>query len=103
MTNPVGSPSTTIQESAGWASTAPTSAAIWARTSMLFHLDSDISSINYAGLAIDDVAVTARQPVLEPSISLDKTVGTDPNTCATTDEINNPFYGGGEVTYCRGD
>ncbi|MCB9141397.1 MAG: proprotein convertase P-domain-containing protein [Anaerolineales bacterium] len=99
MTNSVGSPSTTIQESAGWGvHSADISSYLGQNIEMLFHLDSD-TSVNYAGLAIDDVAVTACQPVLEPSISLDKTVGTDPNTCATTDEINLP-YGGGEVTYC---
>jgi hypothetical protein len=36
-----------------------------------------------------------------PSIVLTKTVGTDPNTCATTDTINIPAgTGGTQVTYC---
>ncbi|MCB0201790.1 MAG: pre-peptidase C-terminal domain-containing protein, partial [Anaerolineae bacterium] len=99
MTNSVGSPSTTINESAGWGvHSADISSYLGQNIEMLFHLDSD-TSVNYAGLAIDDVAVTACQPVQASSISLDKTVGTDPNTCAANDEISLP-YGGGDVTYC---
>ncbi len=49
---------------------------------------------------VDDAFITACEPIpSNPAISLDKTVGTDPNVCATTDEITLP-YGGGDVTYC---
>lgn len=36
--------------------------------------------------------------VVTPTISLTKTVGTDPNSCATTSAIT--LQGGGDVTYC---
>ena len=99
MTNSVGSPSTTIQESAGWGvHSADVSSYLGQNIDMLFHLDSD-SSVPFAGLAIDDVSVTACQLVPVPAITLDKTVGTDPNVCATTDEITLPA-GGDDVTYC---
>jgi hypothetical protein len=39
--------------------------------------------------------------VSNPAISLDKTVGTDPGVCATTDAITVPAgYGGTDVYYC---
>jgi subtilisin-like proprotein convertase family protein len=47
---------------------------------------------------VDSAFLTACEPLV-PAISLDKTVGTDPLVCATTDEITLPA-GGGNVTYC---
>jgi hypothetical protein len=39
--------------------------------------------------------------VVNPAISLDKTVGTEPGVCATTDNITIPAgYGGTDVFYC---
>ena len=60
---------------------------------------------NYHGVwawwwEVDNAFITACEPIpTNPAISLDKTVGTDPLVCATTDEITLPA-GGGEVTYC---
>ncbi len=47
---------------------------------------------------VDNAFLTACEPIV-PAITLDKTVGTDPTVCATTDEITLPV-GGGDVTYC---
>ncbi len=99
MTNTVGNPSMTINESGGWGlHTADISSYAGQNIEALFHLDSD-TTVQLAGLAIDDVSVTACQQVLEPSIVLTKTVGLSPLSCATTDQINLP-YGGDNVTYC---
>ncbi len=100
MNSTVGSPSTTIAQSAGWGvHRADISSYLGQNIDLLFKLSSD-TTVQLAGLAIDDVSVTACQAVpTNPSISLDKTVGTDPAVCATTDEITLP-YGGGDVTYC---
>lgn len=96
QTNLVGNPSTTIQESSGWAlHTANISNYAGQNIELLYHLDSD-TSVQYAGLAIDDVTVTACAPV--PEISLAKTVGTDPSTCAATNSI--ATVPGTDVTYC---
>ncbi|MGH2538358.1 MAG: DUF7507 domain-containing protein [Candidatus Promineifilaceae bacterium] len=47
------------------------------------------------------VTLTVTPPPDAPSIVLTKTVGTDPNACATTDTIQVPAGGGGaQVTYC---
>lgn len=48
-------------------------------------------------VGIDDISITGT--LMVPEIALNKTVGTDPISCATTDEITLPA-GGGEVTYC---
>jgi subtilisin-like proprotein convertase family protein len=98
MTVSVGSPSTTIQESAGWGLfTADMSSYAGQQTELVFHVDTD-SSVNYAGLAIDDVAVTACEPSMAAAISLTKTVGTAPGVCATTDNISVTV--GTTVYYC---
>jgi subtilisin-like proprotein convertase family protein len=48
---------------------------------------------------VDNAFVTACEPIpANPAITLDKTVGTDPNACAVTDQITVPA--GTEVTYC---
>ncbi|MCL4870288.1 MAG: proprotein convertase P-domain-containing protein [Anaerolineae bacterium] len=97
MTNSVGNPATTIQSSAGW--------SVWERDissyagqniEMLFHLDSN-ATVHLAGLAIDDVSVTACMPV-NPAVNVTKTVGTDASICAATNNITVPA--GTEVTYC---
>lgn len=49
--------------------------------------------------AVATDTATVNVPVALPAISLNKTVGTDPEVCATGDNINLPL-GGGEVTYC---
>ncbi len=53
---------------------------------------------SYNAAALSDLLAIQFTPKA-PAITLDKTVGTDPNVCATTDEITLP-YGGGDVTYC---
>ena len=98
MTVSVGSPSTTIQESAGWGLfTADMSAYAGQQTELLFHLDSDTSG-QYAGLGVDDVTVTACELSDVPSISLVKTVGTTAGECATTSTIS--VTAGTTVYYC---
>ncbi|GAB4580555.1 MAG: hypothetical protein Fur0022_32970 [Anaerolineales bacterium] len=96
MNNTIGNPSTTINESAGWGQyTADISDYLGQNVELKFHLDSD-STVQLTGWAIDDVAVMACAPI--PEISLAKTVGTDPGTCATTDTI--AVAPGTDVTYC---
>ncbi len=77
MTDAVGSPSTTIQESAGWANrTADVSAFLGQNDFQLrFHLDAD-STLSFGGLGIDDVTVTACQPIVTGAdLSITKTDG----------------------------
>ena len=50
------------------------------------------------GSAIAEATDTATVDVLEPGISLTKTVGTDPNVCAMTDQVS--VLSGATVTYC---
>jgi uncharacterized repeat protein (TIGR01451 family) len=47
----------------------------------------------------DSDTATVTVPIANPSIELAKTVGTDPNTCASGDSITLPVTGG-EVIYC---
>ncbi|MGB0388646.1 MAG: S8 family serine peptidase [Ardenticatenaceae bacterium] len=47
---------------------------------------------------LDILSAVNATPELTPSISLTKTVGTDPSTCADSDRIEVPF--GSYVTYC---
>ena len=97
MTNTVGNPNTTVQESAGWGVfNQDISSYAGQNIEARFHLDGDTGG-HYAGLAIDDVTVTACQPVA-PAITVDKTVGTDPMTCASTGNIS--VWEGTAVTYC---
>jgi hypothetical protein len=56
--------------------------------------------VNRSGWYLDDVAISYCQ-AQAPAIELTKTVGTDPGTCATTDNITVPAGGGGtNVYYC---
>ncbi|MER2600278.1 MAG: proprotein convertase P-domain-containing protein, partial [Caldilineales bacterium] len=74
MTNLVGSPSTTIQESAGWGEwSADISSYAGQSIEALFHLDSD-TTVQYAGLAIDDVSVTGCELVPVAGVEITKTV-----------------------------
>jgi subtilisin-like proprotein convertase family protein len=100
MNNTVGNPTTTIAQSAGWGQRwADISPYAGQNIEALFNLNSD-TTVQLAGLAIDDVSVTACQQIpSNPAITLDKTVGTDDSVCAVTDQITLP-YGGGDVTYC---
>ncbi|MBI4917029.1 MAG: pre-peptidase C-terminal domain-containing protein [Acidobacteria bacterium] len=63
MTNTVGNPTVTLQESAGWAVlSADISEYAGQTVELRFHLDTD-TSVNYAGTAIDDVTVSSCGPV----------------------------------------
>lgn len=63
MTNAVGNPSVTIQESAGWAVlSADISEYAGQDVELRVHVDSD-SSVQLAGVAIDDVTVSSCGPV----------------------------------------
>lgn len=97
MTNAVGNPTTTIQESAGWARfirRADTLAGLQAE--LLFHVDTD-TTVQLAGVAIDDVTVTACEPA-NPEISLSKTVGLVAGTCGVDETLT--VEHGTPVTYC---
>lgn len=99
MVDAPGNPTVNIGASAGWGVySKDISSYLGQNIEFLAHLDSD-SSVNFAGLAIDDVSVTACAPPPAISINLDKTVGTNPNVCAITDSVTLPFFGG-PVTYC---
>jgi cysteine-rich repeat protein len=64
MTTIVGNPSTTIQESAGWGiHTADLSAYAGKQVELVFHVDSNATT-QLAGLAIDDVSVSACSAVV---------------------------------------
>jgi subtilisin-like proprotein convertase family protein len=65
MTTTVGSPSVTIQEAAGWGLVSARADALSGlHAELRFHLDSD-PGVEFAGLAIDDVSVTACLPLLD--------------------------------------
>lgn len=92
----VGSPTVSLNESSGWGVfTRDISDFIGQDIELNFHLDTD-TSVQLAGLAVDDVTVQACLP--EPAVALEKTVGTDANTCAAGDSIDVPS--GTHVTYC---
>ena len=85
-----------LQESAGWAAhSADISSYLGQNIELRYHLDSD-TTVQLAGLAIDDVSVTACRGL--PAISMVKTVGTDPLSCATGNNIT--VTEGTDVTYC---
>ena len=87
MTVGVGSPTTNIGESSGWSRmTARADSLAGLNTELRFHLDSD-SSVNFAGLAIDDVSVTGCLASPPADLAISKTDGV---TSATP---------GGSVTY----
>ncbi len=99
MTTAAGTPSVTIQESSGWSVyTQDITGYLGQNVEVLFHVDTD-SSVQLGGLAIDDVSIIACGPPPQAAITLEKTVGTDPSTCAATSTISLPFFGD-DVTYC---
>ena len=73
MTNTVGNPSTTTQEAAGWGLfSARADDLAGLNTELSFRLTSD-TTVQLAGLAIDDVTVTACLPL--PTLAITKTDG----------------------------
>lgn len=75
MNNTVGNPTTTIAESAGWGrfTRQVDSYAGINNDELRFHVDSD-TTVQLAGVAIDDVSVTACRPLLA-DLSITKTDG----------------------------
>ena len=74
MTNGVGSPTTNIGASAGWGRMSGRADSLAGLNSELrFHLDSD-TTVNFQGLAIDDVSVSACR-ALVADLSITKTDG----------------------------
>lgn len=99
MNNTIGNPAVAVAESAGWGIyTRDISSYLGQDVELLFHVDSD-TTVQLAGLAIDDVSIVACAPAPDASIVITKTVGLDPNVCASTSFLNLPFFGD-DVTYC---
>lgn len=74
MTNTIGSPAVTIQESSGWSQmSARADALAGLNTELRFNLTTD-NTVQLAGLAIDDVSVTACR-ALSADLSITKTDG----------------------------
>jgi uncharacterized repeat protein (TIGR01451 family) len=74
MTDTVGSPAVTLNESSGWSVfTRQLDAYAGLNTELNFHMDSD-TTVQFAGIAIDDVTVTACRP-LSADLSITKTDG----------------------------
>ena len=74
MTNTVGNPATTIQESSGWSQmTRRVDSLAGLNSELRFHVDSD-TTVQFAGLAIDDVSVTGCR-TLSADLSITKTDG----------------------------
>jgi len=70
MNSSVGSPSTTIAESSGWSFlTGSADAYAGGQIELRFHLDSD-SSVQLAGFAVDDVAVTGCEPFASADLAV---------------------------------
>jgi subtilisin-like proprotein convertase family protein len=77
MADYVGNPPATVQESAGWGlHTARADNLAGLNTALVFHLDSD-STVQYGGLAIDDVSVQGCAQLLpQANAGPDQTVDT---------------------------
>ncbi len=83
MTQGIGNPVVTLQQSAGWGRhRADLSAYAGQDIEAVFSLTSDIT-VQLAGLAIDDVRVSGCLPV--PEISLEATVSTTTGSCGVAD------------------
>jgi uncharacterized repeat protein (TIGR01451 family) len=114
MTNAPGNPAVNIGESSGWSVfTRRIDSLAGLNTELRFHLDSD-STVNFAGLAIDDVTVTACQanvlanPTLTTQASAGVPVGGNVNDAGTlaggsapTGSITFNLYGPNDAT-CTG-
>ena len=66
-------------------------------TEIRFHLDSD-TTVQFGGLAIDDVSVTACQPCPAITCPSNITTGTDPNQCTAVVNYATPVSTGCTVT-----
>ncbi|HEY8208410.1 MAG TPA: pre-peptidase C-terminal domain-containing protein, partial [Myxococcaceae bacterium] len=88
MIDTVGNPVVTVQMSAGWGTTtADVSAYVGRTVRLVFHLDSN-TSVNRAGLAIDDVSVrhcpaVCGNSVIEAGEQCDNGAANGPGNCCT--------------------
>lgn len=90
MNNTVGNPAVTIAESSGWSVlTADISSFAGLNVEVVFHLDSD-TTVQLAGVAIDDVSVTAcmAAPTCMITCPANVTQSNDPNQCGAV--VNYP-------------
>ncbi|GEM_PF-1226679 len=91
MNNTVGNPAVTIAESAGWGLySGDISALAGLNVEIVFHLDSD-TTVQLAGVAIDDVSVTACvEASCEITCPANVTVSNDPNQCGAVVNYDAP-------------
>ncbi|MFL6215450.1 MAG: HYR domain-containing protein [Blastocatellia bacterium] len=97
MTDAPGNPAVNIGESAGWGLyRADLSAFAGKNVEVLFHLDSD-NTINFGGLAIDDVSVTACTAVVACQITCPANItqANDSNQCGAVINYPAPTTTGG--------
>jgi uncharacterized repeat protein (TIGR01451 family) len=74
MTSSVGNPAVNIGESSGWATLSRRADSLAGlNTELRFHLDSD-TTVQFGGLAVDDVSVTACRPAVA-DLAITKTDG----------------------------
>jgi bacillopeptidase F (M6 metalloprotease family) len=87
MTSTVGNPSTVVQESAGWGTFShDISDYLGQNVELRFHVDTD-TSVQLAGLAVDDITVTACEPGPTPTPTATNTAtatATATNTATAT-------------------
>ncbi|HYH47766.1 MAG TPA: proprotein convertase P-domain-containing protein [Thermoanaerobaculia bacterium] len=101
MTDTVGSPEVTVQEAAGWGlMSARADALAGLATELRFHLDSGGGS-PLAGLAVDDVSVTACRPLTTDLVifKTDRSATAVPgDTITYSIVVGNPPFGGDSTT-----
>lgn len=98
MTNTVGNPAVTVQEAAGWGLySADISDFGGLNIEVRFHLDSD-TTVQLAGLAIDDVAVVTCASGCTLTCPANVTVSNDPNQCGAVVTYPPPTTSGGCTT-----
>ncbi|MCX7562549.1 choice-of-anchor D domain-containing protein [Xanthomonadaceae bacterium XH05] len=79
MSNPAGNPAVNIPAASGWGQKVVRADALAGlNTELVFHVDSD-GSVNYAGVAIDDVSVTACR-AMSADLAITKTNGVTTST-----------------------
>ncbi|MBS1786344.1 MAG: HYR domain-containing protein, partial [Acidobacteria bacterium] len=97
-----GNPQANIGGSIGWglfSRRADSLAGL--NTELRFHLDSD-TTVQFGGLAVDDVTVTACQPCPAITCPANITTGADPNQCSAVVNYTPPISTGCTVTCTPG-
>ncbi|MGH9802126.1 MAG: HYR domain-containing protein, partial [Blastocatellia bacterium] len=98
MTDAPGNPTVNVPASAGWGVYRANISSFAGKTvEVVFHLDSD-STINFSGLAIDDVTVTACQACPAITCPTSITTSTDLNQCSAVVNYTTPISTGCSVT-----